>query len=87
MITLSTIAKKAHVSVSTVSKAFSMNSEVNDETREKNFFQISKDYGCFKKYYKAKYPRNVIAMICPEFSSRFYSHALSNIQERLTKLD
>ena len=65
MITLSQLAKLAHVSVSTVSKAFSMSEEVNEQTREE-VFRIAKEYGCFKKYYKAKYPKTVIAVICPE---------------------
>ena len=80
MITLSKIAKLAHVSVSTVSKAFSMSPEVNAQTREL-IFDIAKDHGCFKKYYKAKYPKHVIA----EFKSRLYSQALSNLQDYLAK--
>lgn len=80
MITLSKIAKLAHVSISTASKAFSMSSEVNSETREM-IFKIAKEYGCFKKFYNAKYPKLVFAIICPEFKSRFYSDALSLIQE------
>ncbi|MBR1968903.1 MAG: LacI family DNA-binding transcriptional regulator [Clostridia bacterium] len=80
MITLSKIAKLAHVSVSTASKAFSMSSEVNPETREM-IFKIAKEYGCFKKFYNAKYPKLVFAIICPEFKSRFYSDALSLVQE------
>lgn len=80
MITLSKIAKLAHVSVSTASKAFSMSNEVNPETREM-IFKIAKEYGCFKKFYNAKYPKLVFAIICPEFKSRFYSDALSLVQE------
>ena len=82
MITLSRIAKLAHVSVSTVSKAFSMSPEVSEQTREM-IFDIAKDHGCFKKYYKAKYPKHVIAVLCPEFKSRLYSQALSNLQAYL----
>ena len=82
MITLSKIAKLAHVSVSTASKAFSMSNEVNAETREM-IFEIAKKYGCFKKFYNAKYPKLVFAVICPEFASRFYADALSAIQEYL----
>ena len=83
MITLSQLAKLAHVSVSTVSKAFSMSEEVNEQTREE-VFRIAKEYGCFKKYYKAKYPKTVIAVICPEFQSRFYSDALTALQQYLS---
>lgn len=84
MITLSKIAKLAHVSVSTVSKAFSMSNEVNPETRER-IFDIAKQHGCFKKYYRAKYPKHVIAVICPEFGSRSYSVALALIQKYLSE--
>ena len=72
MITLSKIAKLAHVSVSTVSKAFSGSSEVNEQTRNL-IFEIAKQNNCFKKYYNTKYPRYVIAVISPEFKSSFYS--------------
>ena len=41
MITLSKLAKLANVSVSTASKAFSLSSEVNEETRE-HIFKIAK---------------------------------------------
>lgn len=83
MITLSKLAKLCHLSVSTVSKAFSMSEEVNEQTREA-VFRVAKEYGCFKKYYKAKYPKTVIAVICPEFQSRFYSDALTTLQQHLS---
>lgn len=81
--TLSKIAKLAHVSVSTVSKAFSESGEINEKTREE-IFKIAKELGCFKKYYNAKYPKFVIAIICPEFKSSYYSAGLSFIQEYLS---
>ena len=62
MITLSKIAKLSHVSVSTVSQAFSGSSEVNEETR-KLIFEIANQQNCFKKYYNAKYDKYVIAVI------------------------
>jgi len=80
--TMSKLASLAHVSVSTVSKAFSMSPEVNAETREM-IFDIAKKYGCFKKYYTEKYPKFVIAVICPEFRSRYYSACLSLLQKKL----
>lgn len=63
MITLSKIAKLAHVSISTVSKSFSMSPEVNEQTREV-IFSIAREHGSFKKYYNAKYPKFVVAVIC-----------------------
>jgi len=83
-VTLSKLASIAHVSVSTVSKAFSMSPEVSDETREL-IFDIAKEHGCFKKYYNAKYSRYVIAVICPEFRSRHYSRYTSLLQKELSK--
>jgi len=79
MLTLSKIAKLANVSVSTASKAFSMSPEVNEETREM-IFGIAKKNGCFKKFFNAKYPRLVIAVICPEFESLYYTSVLSHLQ-------
>lgn len=84
MMTLSKIASLAHVSVSTASKAFSMSREVNEQTREM-IFEIAKQHGCFKKYYNAKYPKYVIAVICPEFKSRHYSATLSLLQKYLAE--
>lgn len=84
MITLSKIAKLAHVSVSTVSKAFSMSPEVNEQTREL-IFSVAREHGCFKKYYNAKYPKFVVAVICPEFRGRFYSRTMAILQEQFKK--
>lgn len=82
MITLSKIAKLANVSVSTASKAFSGSNEVNEETREM-IFNIAKQNGCFKKFYNAKYPKLVIAIIAPEFESAYYARYLTSIQKML----
>lgn len=82
MITLSKIAKEAHVSVSTASKAFSGSPEVNEETRQA-IFDIAKKYGCFKKFFNAKYSKFVIAIICPEFGSIHYSNYLSYLRQNL----
>ncbi len=84
MITLSKIAKLANVSVSTASKAFSGSTEVHEETRQK-VFEIAKQYGCFKKYFNSKYPKFVIAVICPEFISAHYASYLFNLQEKLAE--
>lgn len=80
--TLTKLAKLAHVSVSTVSKAFSMSPEIHPDTREQ-IFKIAKEQGCFKKYYKVKYPKHVIAVLCPEFK---YADAVSALQQRLVEL-
>lgn len=85
MITLSKIAQLAHVSVSTASKAFSMSSEVSEQTRNE-IFKIAKEYGCFKKFYNAKYPKYVIAIICPEFHGEYYSGMVATLQSCLGEL-
>ena len=63
--TLTKLAKLANVSVSTASKAFSMSPEVNSETREM-IFDKARELRCFKQFFSAKYPRLVVAVICPE---------------------
>lgn len=82
MITLSKIAKLAHVSVSTASKAFSMSSEVSEQTRQE-VFRVAQEYGCFKKFYNAKYPKFVVAVICPEFHGQHYTNMVALLQEQL----
>lgn len=77
--TLSKLAKLANVSVSTASKAFSMSSEVNEDTRLM-IFDTAKKYGCFKKFFNAKYPKTVVAIVCPETRSRYYSEILNYLQ-------
>lgn len=83
MLTLSKLAKLAHVSVSTASKAFSMSREVHEETREE-IFRIARENGCFKKFFNAKYPRLVIAILSPEFESRYYNGFLLELQKLLS---
>jgi len=82
--TLSKLAKLAHVSVSTASKAFSMSPEVNEETR-RAIFQVAREQGCFKKFYNAKYPRYVVAVLCPELKSLHYARAMALLQEALSR--
>lgn len=84
MMTLSKIAKLSNVSVSTASKAFSGSPEVNEETREM-IFRVAREQGCFKKFYNAKFPKLVIAIIAPEFKSSYYTRYLSCLQDALGK--
>ena len=86
MLTLTKLAKLANVSVSTASKAFSMSSEVNEHTREE-IFRIAKEHGCFKKFYNAKYPRFVVALVCPELQGRYYSRMVARLQELFAEAD
>ena len=68
--TLSRLAKLAHVSVSTASKAFSMSREVNEQTRQM-IFAVARREGCFKQFFSARYPKFVIAILCPELDSLY----------------
>ena len=82
MMTLSKFAKLANVSVSTASKAFSGSREVNEETREM-IFAIAREQKCFKKFFNAQYPKLVVAVLCPEFESLYYTRCLAFVQEKL----
>ena len=84
--TLSELARLAHVSISTASKAFTMSKEVNEETREL-IFSVAKENGCFKKFFNAKYPKYVVALICPEIKSYTYSNLCLEIQELLNSFN
>lgn len=80
------LSELAHVSVSTVSKAFSGSNDISEETRE-HVFAIAKEHGCFEKYFKSKYKRKVIAVICPEFYSKYYAAFCEFLQIKLLDYD
>ena len=80
--TLSRLAKLANVAVSTASKAFSMSSDINEQTREE-IFRVARENGCFKKFFNAKYPKFTVALICPEVHSQHYSELCFALQRRL----
>ncbi len=84
--TLTKLARLANVSVSTASKAFSMSSEVNEETREM-IFKVAKENNCFKKFFNAKYPKLVVAVICPELQGSYYSDVFKHLQAELSKVN
>ena len=84
--TLTELARLAYVSTSTASKAFSMSPEVSEQTRNM-IFDIAKKHGAFKKFYRSEYPNCVIALICPEFDSSYYSALISAFQETLSSLN
>lgn len=64
------LAEVTGFSVSTISKAFSQSAEISEASKEKIFI-AAKNMGCFDKYYKEKYDKRIIAVICPEFKSRY----------------
>ncbi len=66
------LAKLAGVSVATVSKAFRGAEDISQQTRE-HIFKIAREYGCYGKFHKGKYYKKVIAVICPEMASSYYT--------------
>jgi len=77
--TLTKLAERAGVSVSTVSKAFSGVREISTEVRER-IFAIAKEEGCFDKYYKAPRTHPMIALLAPEPESMRYSRELGLLE-------
>ena len=82
--TLKDIAKLCNVSVSTVSKAFCDAEDVSLETKQL-VFEIAKENGCYEKYYKGRYHKFVVAVICPEIDSQFYSRFVEHLQEAVER--
>ncbi len=82
--TLAKIAKLANVAVSTVSKAFSDSPEISKETKEQ-IIKIAKETGCYEKYYKPKYNKKLIAVICPEVQGVHYTQMATYLEERITQ--
>ena len=80
---LSKLAKLANVSVSTVSKAFSDSYEISRETKDR-IIALAKEYNCFEKYYKPKYPKKMIAVICPEILGLHYGQMATYIEREIT---
>ncbi len=82
--TLTELARLAHVSTSTASKAFALSPEVNEQTRNM-IFDIAKANGCFKKFYSSEYPGLFFAILCPEFESTYYTAFVSETQKSLSR--
>lgn len=78
------LAELANVSVATVSKAFSGSVEISEQKREE-IFRLAKENGCYDKYFKKKYSDKIIAVICPEFQSGYYSRQLSYLGREIEK--
>lgn len=77
--TMKELAKLCNVSVSTVSKAFSEAPDISPETREL-VFRTAKVNGCYGQFYKGKYHKKIIALICPELLGGYYSLFISKLQ-------
>ena len=77
---LSKLAKICGVSVSTVSKVFSESGEISGETKQR-VIAAAKEHGCFEKYFKPKYKKKLIAVVCPEVLGIHYSEMLTYMEE------
>ncbi len=81
--TMKELAKLANVSCSTVSKAFRDAEDISEETRDL-VFEIAKENGCFMEFYKGKYSKPIIAILCPELRSGYYSGYVEKLQQTIT---
>ena len=78
------LAKLANVSFSTVSKAFNNSDDISDETKN-HIFRIAKQYGCYGEFFKGKYHKKIIAIICPEIVSSYYAEFIKYFQTLIEK--
>ena len=78
------LAKLANVSFSTVSKAFNNSDDISEETKN-HIFRIAKQYGCYGEFFKGKYHKKIIAIICPEIVSSYYAEFIKYFQTLIEK--
>lgn len=86
VMTLRELSKLTNVSVSTISKAFHDADDVSEETR-RLVFDTAKRTGCFGKYYKGRYSKKIIAIICPEMNGTFYTGYIERLQAIIERND
>lgn len=79
---MSELAKLANVSVSTVSKAFGNARDINEETKEQ-IFEIARQTGCYFKFFKGKYPKKIVAIICHEIISDYYVEFVERLRKQI----
>lgn len=84
--TMKDLANICNVSVSTVSKAFSEAEDVSEETREL-IFSVARENGCFDRFFKGKYHKKIIAVVCPEMVSDYYMKYVHTLKELLESDD
>lgn len=79
------IARQTGTSVATVSKAFSGSPEISEETRTADFSTPPcRGQGCYEKHYKGGYDARVVAVICPEMESEYYTRIVSCLEKRIS---
>lgn len=74
------LAKLANVSPSAVTKAFNEADDISQETK-KHIFDIAKQNGCYDKFFKGKYRKKIIAVICHEILGEYYSEIVSELKK------
>ncbi len=77
--TMRELAKLANVSVSAVSKAFHDAEDVSAETKA-HIFELAKKHGCYGKFFKGRFSKKVIAILCAELNSGHYSDFVTRLQ-------
>lgn len=80
--TMRELAKLANVSISTVSKAFKDAEDVSTDTKE-HIFAVAREHGCYGKFYKGRYSKRIIAIICPELVSDYYINFVERLQNMI----
>ena len=83
--TLQKLADLAHVSVSTVSKAFSGSADISEQTR-RLVFETARRHGCYEQFDKGVYHKKIIAVICPELESLYYGKLLTELERRIREM-
>lgn len=78
------IAEAANVSKATVSKVMNDSSEISLSTKQR-VIAAAKELGCYEKYYKGGDTKKIIAVVCPEVASEFYSSALSCLEKTIAE--
>lgn len=84
--TMKELAKLANVSVSSVSKAFSEADDISEETRA-HIFQLAREYGCYGRFFKGKYHKKIVAIICPELIGNYYTCFIDCFRELIEAAD
>lgn len=83
MVTLKDIADKAHVTVSTVSKALNGNLTISEKKR-KEIFKIADDLGYIPTARNRVFKKtNLIGILVPELQSPFFVQLISNLESIL----
>ncbi len=84
--TMKELAKLANVSVSAVSKAFNEADDISEETKA-HIFKLAKEYGCYGRFYKGKYHKKIVAIICPELIGNYYTCFIDCFRELIEAAD